>query len=53
MPGWDQNPMGFAFGMPVDDVGEGVKEKTRSLWKELYDVPAGRTNAEGMTAVFA
>lgn len=48
LSGWDQTQRRFAFGMPVD-VGERVKEKTGSLWKELYNQRTGQTNAEGMT----
>lgn len=51
LPGWDQTQGRFAFGMPVD-VGERVKEKTGSLWKELYNQRTGQTNAEGMTLAF-
>lgn len=53
LPEWDQNVSRFAFGMPVGGVGEGGKEKTGSLWKELYIPPAGQTNAESMAVVFA
>lgn len=49
--GWDQNLMRFVFGMPVDGVGERGKEKAGSLWKKLYNAPAGQTNAESMTCI--
>lgn len=49
LPGWDQNPRRFAFGMPVDDGGEGGKEKTGWLTERAVQRTAGQADAEGMT----